>query len=145
MKNEGFRTLSNAVNRHFNQESQAGHQACEDVRRKKCLYLLVNPKGSKLWRWKYCVDGKEKLTALGSYPDVSLAQAREKREQARKLLAIGVNPMAQKKADNIAHKLSHEHSFSTVARAWWLHWMPARSEPHRILWRHQHLRERCHE
>ena len=111
----------------------------------KGLYLLVNPTGSKLWRWKYRVDGKEKLMALGNYPDVSLAQAREKREQARKLLAIGVDPMDQKKADNIAHKLSHEQSFSTVARAWWLHWKPARSEPHRILWGHQHLRERCHE
>ena len=111
----------------------------------KGLYLLVNPAGSKLWRWKYRVDGKEKLMALGNYPDVLLAQAREKREQARNLLATGVDPMAQKKAGNIAHKLSHEHSFSTVARAWWLHWMPARTEPHRILWRHQHLREWCHE
>ena len=96
----------------------------------KGRYLLVNPTGSKLWRWKYRVDGKEKLMALGNYPDVSLAQAREKREQVRKLLATDVDPMAQKKADNIAHKLSHEHSFSTVARTWWLHWMPARSEYH---------------
>jgi integrase len=96
----------------------------------KGLYLLVNPTGSKLWRWKYRVDGKEKLMALGNYPDVSLAQARDKRDQARKQLAMAVDPMAQKKADNIARKLSQEHSFAAVARDWWAQWKASRSDNH---------------
>jgi len=98
----------------------------------KGLYLLVNPTGSKLWRWKYRVDGKEKLMALGNYPDVSLAQARDKRDQARKQLAMALDPMAQKKADNIARKLSQEHSFSAVARDWWAQWKASRSDNHTV-------------
>lgn len=49
----------------------------------KGLYLLVSPAGSKLWRWKYRVLGKEKVLALGTYPAVSLAQAREGQDKAR--------------------------------------------------------------
>ena len=96
----------------------------------KGLYLQVNPTGSKLWQWKYRIDGKEKLMALGNYPDVSLAQAREKHNQARKQLAMAVDPMAQKKADNIVRKLSQEHSFATVARDWWAQWKASRSDNH---------------
>ncbi len=59
----------------------------------KGLYLLVNPVGSKLWRWKYRFLGKEKVMALGAYPDVSLAQARDGVGAARKLLASGTDPM----------------------------------------------------
>ena len=50
------------------------------------LYLLVNPGGSKLWRLKYRIGGKEKLLALGGYPDVSLKRARELRDEARQLM-----------------------------------------------------------
>lgn len=57
------------------------------------LYLLVQPTGSKLWRWKYRAAGKEKLMALGTYPDVGLAQARDKVDEARKLHAAGGDPM----------------------------------------------------
>ena len=62
----------------------------------KGLYLLVNPTGSKLWRWKYRVDGKEKTMALGSYPDMSLAQARMRHEDERRVLLAGIDPMAQR-------------------------------------------------
>ena len=55
----------------------------------KGLYLLVNPVGSKLWRCKYRVLGKEKILSLGAYPEVSLAQAREGVDKARKVLAAG--------------------------------------------------------
>jgi hypothetical protein len=48
------------------------------------LFLLVKPSGAKLWHWKYRFQGKEKLMAIGGYPDVSLAQAREKRDDGRK-------------------------------------------------------------
>jgi hypothetical protein len=65
----------------------------------KGLYLLVNPVGSKLWRCKYRVLGKEKTLALGAYPDVSLAQAREGVDKARKVMAAGADPMVIKKAD----------------------------------------------
>lgn len=94
------------------------------------LYLLVNPAGSKLWRWKYRVLGKEKVMSLGAYPDVSLAQAREGMDKARKTLASGVDPMALRKADKVASRTAAENSFETVARLWWAHWKPSRSEQH---------------
>ena len=62
------------------------------------LFLLVNPGGSKLWRWRYRVDGKEKLMALGEYPVVNLGQARELHFESRKTLAAGVDPMSERMA-----------------------------------------------
>jgi hypothetical protein len=67
------------------------------------LYLWVTPAGGKLWRWTYRHEGKQKLMTLGKYPDVPLAQARERHSEARKLLAAGVDPMVQRKADKTAH------------------------------------------
>jgi hypothetical protein len=96
----------------------------------KGMYLLVNPGGSKLWRWKYRVLGKEKVMSLGAYPDVSLAQAREGVDKARKVLAAGDDPMAIRKADKAATRSAAENSFETVARMWWAHWKPTRSEQH---------------
>jgi integrase len=96
----------------------------------KGMYLLVNPTGSKLWRWKFRVLGKEKVMALGAYPDVSLAQARDSLDKARKLLASGADPMAMRKADRKASLTAAENSFETVARNWWAHWKPARTEQH---------------
>lgn len=96
----------------------------------KGMYLLVNPTGSKLWRWKYRVLGKEKVMSLGAYPDVSLAQAREGMDKARKVLAAGDDPMAIRKAGKVATRTAAENSFETVARLWWAHWKPARSEQH---------------
>ena len=94
------------------------------------MYLLLNPIGSKLWRWKYRVLGKEKVLSLGAYPDVSLAQAREGVDRARKLLAAGDDPMAKRKADKVATRTAAENSFEAVARKWWTSWKPARSEQH---------------
>ena len=96
----------------------------------KGMYLLVNPAGSKLWRWKYRVLGKEKVMSLGAYPDVSLAQARDGVDKARKILAAGEDPMAIRKADKVATRTAAANSFETVARLWWGHWKPARSEQH---------------
>ena len=96
----------------------------------KGLYLLVSPAGSKLWRWKYRVLGKEKVLALGAYPAVSLAQAREGQDKARKMLATGNDPMVIRKADKLASRAVAENSFESVARKWWDHWKPARSEQH---------------
>ena len=62
------------------------------------LFLLVTVSGGKLWRFQFRFDGKQKLLALGQYPSVSLADARQRREDARKLLANGQDPAAVKKA-----------------------------------------------
>ncbi|GFE91331.1 tyrosine-type recombinase/integrase [Steroidobacter agaridevorans] len=78
------------------------------------LYLLVNPQGSRLWRLKYRVHGKEKLLAIGAYPDVSLKRAREKRDDARRLLADGIDPNAQRRAE----KLAAADTFEAIAREW---------------------------
>ena len=59
----------------------------------KGLYLLVHPNGSRYWRLKYRLAGREKLLALGVFPDVALATARERRDEARRLLAEHVDPM----------------------------------------------------
>lgn len=78
------------------------------------LYLLVNPQGSRLWRLKYRIHGKEKLLAIGAYPDVSLKRAREKRDEARRLLADGIDPSAQRKAE----KTANATTFEAIAREW---------------------------
>lgn len=94
------------------------------------LYLLVNPTGSKLWRWKYRYLGKEKLMPLGQYPGVTLAQARQARDDARQLLAQGTDPMEQRKADKVAAQAAADDSFEVVARQWWTHWKGPRSPRH---------------
>lgn len=68
----------------------------------KALHLSVTPAGGKHWRFKYRFGGKEKLLSLGAYPDVSLARAREKRDDARRLLADGIDPSARRKAEKAA-------------------------------------------
>jgi len=80
------------------------------------MFLLVNTNGSKYWRLKYRVAGKEKLLSLGTFPDVSLATARERRADARKALAAGIDPSAQKQAEKRAQ--SESDTFEAVAREW---------------------------
>ena len=94
------------------------------------LYLWVTPTGGKLWRWSYRFEGKEKLMSFGKYPDVSLAQARERHTEARKLLATGVDPMAQRKAEKTAEKVAVENSFQSVATQWLEHWQDGKSPRH---------------
>jgi len=90
------------------------------------LYLFVTAPGGKLWRWKYRFDGREKLMSFGSYPDVSLSLARERHVKARKLLATGTDPMAERKAE----KTATEDSFQSVARVWLEHWQDGKSPRH---------------
>ena len=85
------------------------------------LFLLVQPTGGKLWRLKYRIDGKEKLLALGAYPDVSLKDARKRRDEARNLLADGIDPGAQRKTEKAQRKAEAANSFENVARAWLAH------------------------
>lgn len=89
------------------------------------LYLLVQTTGSKLWRWKYRIDGKENLYAIGAYPAVGLAEARAARESARLLAKQGIHPSQSRrdaKQRNIeerqARKLAMESSFAKVSAAY---------------------------
>jgi len=82
------------------------------------LFLLVNPNGSKWWRLKYRFQGKEKLLSLGTYPGTSLAVARNKRDAARKLLATGTDPGAQRKAEKLAGAERVSNSFEVIAWEW---------------------------
>jgi integrase len=82
------------------------------------LFLVVMPNGSKYWRMKYFISAKEKTLALGVYPDVSLADAREKRGQARKVLATGSDPSDSKKAAKRSAILQNANSFEVVSREW---------------------------
>lgn len=82
------------------------------------LYLEVTTNGSRYWRLKYRYAGKEKRLAFGVYPEISLAQAREKRDAAKKLLSAGSDPGEVKKAEKIAQKLNYENTFEAIAREW---------------------------
>ena len=81
----------------------------------KGLFLLVQPSGGKLWRLKYRFEGKEKKLGLGRYPDVSLKEARNRRDQARQKLAMGVDPVTEKKVAEAEAVLVAAGSFSVVA------------------------------
>lgn len=82
------------------------------------MYLEVSPAGGKWWRWKYRFAGKEKRLSLGTYPDTGLAEAREKRDAARKQLASGIDPGEQRKAIRAAGEERSANSFEVVAREW---------------------------
>lgn len=84
----------------------------------KGLFLQINPNGSKYWRLKYRVAGKEKLLALGVYDEVTLADARDKRDESRKLHSKGVDPGAAKQETKRTKKLSSGNSFEAIAREW---------------------------
>ena len=90
------------------------------------LFLWVTPAGGKIWRWTYRHEGRAKLMTFGKYPDISLAQARERHSEARKLLATGTDPMAQRKAE----KAATENSFQSVAVCWREHWQHGKSSRH---------------
>ena len=79
------------------------------------LYLEIMPTGGKLWRWKYRHAGKEKRLALGAFPEVSLAEVRDKHAAARKLLAAGIDPGEQRKAQKAATADRAVNTFAAVA------------------------------
>lgn len=93
------------------------------------LYLLITPAGGKLWRFKYRFEGKEKLLALGAYPEISLADARERRAIARKQIANGIDPASVKKAQKQADTKETE-TFEVVAREWHTKFTPTWSISH---------------
>lgn len=94
------------------------------------LYIEISPAGGKWWRLKYRIDGKEKRLSLGVYPDVSLATARERRDDARKLIANGIDPSSHRKATKLARVESKANSFEVVAREWFDKWKATKAEGH---------------
>ena len=94
----------------------------------RALYLLVNPNGHRLWRLKYRFGGKENTAAFGMYPDVSLADARARRDELRQLLASGVNPASHRRAVRATQASAAANSFAVIAAEWFekksLGWVP---------------------
>ena len=84
----------------------------------KSLYLEIMPNSSKYWRFKYRFAEKENRLAFGIYPEVSLKEAREKRDIARKQIADGINPSQAKKLDKLQININHQNSFEIIAKKW---------------------------
>ncbi len=97
------------------------------------LFMQITPSGGKWWRLKYRFEGKEKLLSLGTYPEVTLKQAREKRDDARKLLANEnpIDPSENRQKIKTEKKLSTANSFELVAREWWATHMKNKAETHK--------------
>jgi len=94
------------------------------------LHLLVMPTGSKLWRWNYRFNSKQKTMALGGYPDVSLADARDRHADMRRLLAAGVDPMERRKAEKVATQEQSGTTFKAIAALFLEHWRTGKSHRH---------------
>jgi integrase len=96
------------------------------------MYLEISPKGGKWWRRKYWFEGRERRMSLGVYPDVSLADAREKREDARRKVAAGIDPGELRKAEAVALIESTENTFEAIAREWFglfsKQWVPGHAD-----------------
>ncbi|MCL1886611.1 MAG: integrase arm-type DNA-binding domain-containing protein, partial [Betaproteobacteria bacterium] len=82
------------------------------------LYLLVMPDSSKYWRMNYRFDSKNKTLAFGKYPDVSLSEARKRRQEARTQIQQGIDPAEDKKAKRAARKEATANTFEKIAREW---------------------------
>lgn len=80
------------------------------------LFLEVNPTGSKLWRFRYLLHGKDKRIALGSYPAVGLADARKKRDEIQQQVAKGADPVLERKREKLAAAYSAANSFGEIAK-----------------------------
>jgi Arm domain-containing DNA-binding protein/integrase-like protein len=92
------------------------------------LYLIVNPAGSRLWRFRYRYNGKENLLSLGVYPIVGLKDARAKRDETRKLLAAGIDPSAARKSRKAAR--GSDGSVEAIAREWQAKFSPRWAPEH---------------
>ncbi|HEY1314138.1 MAG TPA: Arm DNA-binding domain-containing protein, partial [Steroidobacteraceae bacterium] len=88
------------------------------------MYLEIAPAGGRWWRFKYRLAGKERRISLGVYPDVGLAEARDRREQARKQVAAGIDPAQQRRAEKIALVERTENTFDAIAREWFALFSP---------------------
>lgn len=94
------------------------------------LYLLINPNGSKLWKLKYRFAGKEKKLSLGSYPEVSLASAREKRNIAKSQLSGDIDPGLLRSTFKQTQKIAAQNNFESIAREWHAKFTPTWTDTH---------------
>lgn len=79
------------------------------------LFLLVQPSGGRLWRLKYRIDGREKKLGFGTYPEVSLSDARKRRDEAREQLAAGKDPSREKQRDKVQSRMDAGNTFRAIA------------------------------
>jgi integrase len=94
------------------------------------LFMIVTPAGGKWWRFRYKFDDKEKLLSLGVYPDVGLKDARQRRDDARKLLADGIDPGENRKAMKAVKQDRAANSFEVITREWYAKHAPNWVEHH---------------
>lgn len=94
------------------------------------LYLEVMPNGAKYWRWRYRYAGKQKRLAMGVYPEIGLKAARAKRDEAKRLLADGVDPGAVRKLEKVSRLEATSNSFEAVALEWLAKFSPSWSASH---------------
>ena len=94
------------------------------------LFLIVTPSGGKWWRFRYKFDNKEKLLSLGVYPDVGLKDARQRRDDARKLLADSIDPGENRKAMKAVKQDRAANSFEVITREWYAKHAPNWAEHH---------------
>ncbi len=92
------------------------------------LQLHISPQGGKLWRLAYRHLGKQKQLSLGAYPAISLGQARELRNAAKRQLAVGIDPCEQKRLDKLTKLSKADNSFEKIARQWHEHWKSTKNE-----------------
>ncbi|PPC79923.1 MAG: integrase [Methylotenera sp.] len=95
------------------------------------LYIEISSGGGKWWRYKYRFEGKEKRISLGTYPDTSLSEARDKHRDARKLLAKKIDPSEDRKSLKVSNKLKATNTFELVALDWWRSHMYGKAESHK--------------
>lgn len=94
------------------------------------MYLQVNLNGSKRWFWKYRIEGKEKQLALGSYPTVSLSEARRARDQAKLMKSEGIDPVQARKLERLKHTRTSGDTFKAIALEWYAKQAPQWSASH---------------
>ncbi len=79
------------------------------------MFLLVTPAGGRLWRLKYRMDGREKLLAIGAYPEISLGEARRRREEAREMIALGKDPSREKQREKVRARIQAADTFAAIS------------------------------
>lgn len=94
------------------------------------LILLINPNGRKWWRYRYDYGGKEKMLSLGVYPEVTLQEARQGRNEARALLKQGIDPSQHRQEKKYAEQIAREQTFERIGRAWWENWKSDKTTYH---------------
>ena len=84
------------------------------------LYLLIKPNSARLWRMNYAYMGRQKTLSFGEWPLISLAEAREKRDEARRILAAGLDPSEERKLEQMRAELAASNTFRAIAEEWYL-------------------------